>query len=345
MRNSDVKKYIHSLWEYPTYRLTDTDEAIIKKSGVTEYIYRRLLSNRFRKSAPSPEVLASVERRVVESVKAETPIHLTIPTGGYKKWQLKSAPEVDWAELFHLRFMLEYMAPIVAAYAPGVRLDYFSNAWILRYISYYPQEDLDAYTNSFRRLLWSLRPNWPKNIEINYNVVAEQKPGDELLSRVLKNRAKIEAEWITLSEEQKREKLKYAERNIRWDILEKSGSLSAQERNKYIYEGKIIHDAMLLGGWNNDLYYLRSDNGIGIIHRNSDPYFLHLATVAGSFVQFWAGTGVLENKGEVYIPRVLSYKQYLEIEEKSVNMPTHLAVGGNLGNIAVFPPSLAATDG
>lgn len=324
MRNKKVQEYIQGLWEFPAYQLTDTDKATIKKSGIFEYIYRRLLSNQFRKSAPNPDILVSMGQRVKQSIKEGRPIHLTIPAGGYKKWQLKSAPEVDWAELFHLRFMLEYVAPIAAAYAPGVKLDYFSNAWILRYISHYPQEDLDAYTNSFRRLLRAWKEKWPNNVEINYNVVEEQKPGDELLSRVLKNRAKVEAEWQGLSEEQKNERLAYSARNIRWDILEKNGPLDESAKAKYIYEGKIIHDSMLLGGWNSDLYYLRSDNGIGIIHRNSDPYFLHLATVAGSFVQFWAGTGVLKKKNGGFWLRILSNQQY----QAEQNRMTKVRVGG-----------------
>jgi len=126
---------------------------------------------------------------------------------------------VEWAELFHLRFMLEYVAPMVAVYEPGVLLDYFSNAWLIKVISHYPQSDLDAYTTSFRSLMD--RFELPANVKVKYNVVADQLPEEELLRRALINRPMVEVGWIKLSKEQQKERLAYSERNIRWDILER----------------------------------------------------------------------------------------------------------------------------
>ena len=123
----DAQAHIEQLLHFPAYQLSEEEKKVIAKSGVAEYLTRKILSNKYRKSAPSAEVLKSIAERVRKSVKDNSPIHLTIPTGGYKKWQLKSAPEVDWSEFFHLRFMLEYIAPLAAAYMPGVILDYFSN--------------------------------------------------------------------------------------------------------------------------------------------------------------------------------------------------------------------------
>jgi hypothetical protein len=156
------------------------------------------------------------------------------------------------------------------------------------------------------------------------------------LKRTLRNREKVENGWRELSDEQKREKLKYSERSIRWDVVERVKKLDKVSREKLIYEGKIIHDCLLMGGWNSDLYYLRSENGIGIIHRNSDPYFLHLATVAGSFVQFWVGTGILERHGDTFLPRVLSFDQYHKVKSQLKTVRVDGMPGNNFSKIEVL---------
>jgi hypothetical protein len=232
--------------------------------------------------------------------------------------------------------MLEYMAPIAAAYKPGVVLDYFSNGWMAKVISFYSQEDIDNYTRSFRSLISAYTDKLPTNAKIRYHVVAEQQDEKELLKRTLRNREKVENGWRELSDEQKREKLKYSERSIRWDVVERVKKLDKVSREKLIYEGKIIHDCLLMGGWNSDLYYLRSENGIGIIHRNSDPYFLHLATVAGSFVQFWVGTGILERHGDTFLPRVLSFDQYHKVKSQLKTVRVDGMPGNNFSKIEVL---------
>lgn len=263
--------------------------------------------------------MTDVKRRIVAQVSTNQPLRFTIPTGGYKKWQLASAPNVNWAELFHLRFMLEYLSPILAVYKPGCILDYYSNDWLIKYISHYPQSDLDSYASSFRSLINLLRLHFPHNLQVRYKRTADQLDERELIRRILINKPKVEDRWNTLPEIEKQALLNYSERNIRWDILEKSGELTPEQKNAYIYEGKIIHDSAMVGGWNSDLEYLRTDNAIPIIHRKGDPNFLHLATVAGSFVQFWVGMGMLERRDGNFLPRVLSISQFGKVETKATN--------------------------
>jgi hypothetical protein len=73
------QQYIKQLLEFPTYQLREEDLAVIAKSGMSEYLTRKILSNKFRKSAPSEEVLKNIIKLVRMSVKESSPIHLTIP--------------------------------------------------------------------------------------------------------------------------------------------------------------------------------------------------------------------------------------------------------------------------
>lgn len=87
------------------------------------------------------------------------------------------------------------------------------------------------------------------------------------------------------------------------------------------------------GGWNNDLFYLRNDNAIPIIHRKSHSEFLHIATCAGSFVQFWVGTGVLEAIDSTLYRRIYSMNQYEEIKAKLQSIEMNLLPLRNFKNI------------
>ena len=318
----NTEEYIDSLLkQFPVYSLSEEEKRVIQKSGINYFINSKVFSNKFRKSAPTESFRNDIEKRIKLTLENNKPIRFTIPTGGYKKWQLKTAPEVDWSEFFHIRFMLEYFSPLLTVYKPGVILDYYSNSWLIKAISYYPQDDIDTYTNSFKLLIEYFSVFFPSNLKIRYKIVTDQVPEKQLIERILKNRPLVESEINSLNEIEQKELFKYSERNIRWDILEKNGALFQDDKNKIIREGKIIHDCLLKGGWNSDLDYLKTDNAIPIIHRNSDPFFLHLASCAGSFVQFWVGTGILKQEKDKYIPQILSYNQYQSVQKNLKKIP------------------------
>ena len=340
MQNT-IQTYLNNLLTiYPTYSLTSEDKKRIETEGIAVYLLAKILSNKYRKTSIDETTRQTIFTNIQTCIDENKPLRFTIPIGGYKKWQLPTAPEVDWSEFFHLRYMCEYFAPLLAVYKPGVILDYFSNAWLIKYISYYPQSDLDAYTASFRKLIDVLKPSFPSNLQLRYFVTSEQKPESVLIDRILKNKPQVEVEWEKLSKDEQQERLAYSDRNIRWDILEKNGELSQEERNRIIKEGKIIHDALLKGGWNSDLFYLRNDHAIPLIHRKSHSEFLHLATCAGSFVQFWVGIGLLEVKDDILYRRILSMNQHKEVKEKLQSAQVDLLPLHNFKNIDYFSSNL-----
>ncbi len=333
---TNIETYLKSaINDFPDYTFNKKEKRQIKRS-LDDFIINKVFSNKFRKFSPSKETKNDIVKRISKSILSKKPLHFTIPTGGYKKWQLDSAPKCNWSEVFHLRYMLEYFSPILKTYKPGVILDYFSNAWLIKFISYYPQEDLDVYTKSFRELIKLFEKSFPSNLKINYRVVAEQKDEKTLLKRILKNRSEVEKEWKDLSKQEKELGKKASERNIRWDILEKERKLTKEERDKYIYEGKIIHDSLLRGGWNTDLDYLFNGNRIAIIHRKTKDKFLHIATSPGAFVQFWVGTGIVERRKDDILPRVLSFQQYNNIKNKLTKIKTSFTGLSNLANIELL---------
>ncbi len=318
----DINKYLNDLaGNFPKYNLSADDSKQIQRQGLDFYIFNKVLSHKYRKTSITDGFKDKILKNVRENIKNNKPIRFTIPTGGYKKWQFTDiAPEIDWSEFFHLRYMVEYLAPITSVYKQGVLLEYFSNSWLIKIISHYPHEDLDKYTESFRELIAVFSKMLPNNFVIKYNVVADQISETELLTRISNNKQKVEEEYSNLNDVELKELYKYSERNIRWDILEQENKLTEVEKKKIIREGKVIHDSLLKGGWNSDLYYLRNDNAIPIIHRKSHDEFLHIASTQGAYVQFWVGKGILELRNEKFIPRILSFDQYQQIKGKAIKI-------------------------
>lgn len=335
---NSIDKVVDQLLSGDVLGLMSRDKRMLTRGRLTDFIVGRVFSNRFRKTSPSETTKQEIVDRIRRSVRQNQPLHFTIPTGGYKKWQFQGALQVNWAEVFHLKYMFNYLRPIADNYSPGVKLSYFSNSWLIQAISHYPPSDLDEYARSFRVLIRSLKKYAPANLSLVYNEVSDQKDERVLMERILRNRSDVEVAFDKLTQEKKELKLAASERNIRWDILEATRKLSAKERRRLIYEGVIIHDCLLAGGWNTDLDYLFNENRIAIIHRRTDDSFLSLATAHGAQVQFWVGQGVLEKRGEDYCPRVLSFLQYQNVlprlvVKKSTLFPKQLV---NLQTIAVL---------
>lgn len=109
------------------YQLTDTDRAFITSKGVEEFIYKTLTNKKFRKWSIDQATQDCIRNAVHRNVSTKQTIKLTFPFGGYKLWRLPSSPEVDWAEFFMLSYYLSYLAPVAAAYAPGVMLSFCSD--------------------------------------------------------------------------------------------------------------------------------------------------------------------------------------------------------------------------
>lgn len=319
MKNHILDYIEKEIKEFPIYVFDRYQKRLIEKQGIADFIKRRLFSHQFRKAKLSKETYDFITTKIINKVRESKPIRLAIPIGGYKKWQFNTSPNVDWAEFFHLRFMFRMLAPILQVYKPGISLEYFSNDWMVKIIDYYPQADLDSYADSFRTLIKLFEPSFPKNFKISYDRVGQQKDPEVLLSRVLKNRQKIESEWKNLSEKEKNGRLDKSSRNIRFDILEKNKPLSKTEKERIIFEGKILHDCLIAGGWNSDLDYLRNDDKIPVIHiyRKSDVGFLYLASCSGSLIQFWSGTGIIQVKNKDKItPGILSFAQFDKIRNQ-----------------------------
>lgn len=96
----------------------------------------------------------NVEQKLNDIVNNKLPLTFVPSFGGYKHWWSPTYPTIDWAEIFNMKFMLEYLAPIYSDYTDNsVTIEYESEEVILSELNNVPQSGLDEYTKTFRDAL------------------------------------------------------------------------------------------------------------------------------------------------------------------------------------------------
>jgi hypothetical protein len=188
-----------------------------------------------------------------------------------------------------------------------------------------PQIGMDKYTESFRKLLEYVKNKINYPIDFNYVLAREQYDKDILIKKMFEHKQEVEARFNELSQEEKEIRLKRAETNILWNGEQDLTSLSEIEKQKYIYNSRILNESFLdidyeLRGES----YFEKENLIPLLGTfglgAGGELWLHLLSTSSSLVDFWAGMGILEVREDKIIPKIISQKQYNQIKEKLVKV-------------------------
>lgn len=337
-----VNSYLKTQLEnFPVYQLNPKERRIVDTGRVGDFIFQRLLSKKFRKSSAGEKLRETIKDKIDLTLKEEIPFHFIVCLGGYKHWWTSSFPYVDWAEFFNLRFMEEYIAPILAVHKPGVTIDYESEEVVLERVNNIKQADLDKYTDSFRKLIEIFSRKFPKNFRINYVLARDHYTQEELSKKIdallPEYRRKWEKEY---SEKEKQERLKKAETTFLWKGKKGLSRLPEEEKRKILIESELTDEAFLEAdfGWRQN--YFEGGNRIPLLltfalTSGADPW-LHLGSCHASIVDFWVGTGILGLQEEKIIPRIVSQTQFEQIKKKLVEVPVNLIALPNFESVSVY---------
>lgn len=146
--------------------------SVSMNGDLTEFIFKALMSKKFRKFSMISEYQDHIKKVINESLKNNVPIKFSFPFGGYKLWRLEETPEVDWAELFTLMYYSKWLKPICEVYKPGVVLDFVSDDIILERMNNIPKKDTEEYKKSFIDLVKFLEKYIPNNLRFTFTPVA-----------------------------------------------------------------------------------------------------------------------------------------------------------------------------
>lgn len=318
---SEVKEYLTQLLTvFPTYNLNGDDKKVVQRDVAT-FILQKLTRKKFRKQKLHPDTIQEFTTKIATKVKEDKPIHFTIPFGGYKHYWNPSHPDPDWAEIFTLRFLIEWVSPIITTYKPGVVIDFISEDLILPRMNNYPEDVLEKYSQAFSSLLDTYRQFLPKNLKINYFRVGDRYDKKAIIKEVEDLLPERWEKWNTYTSEEKEIELKRSKRAIMWNGNHDLANLSDEEKEKRMIESRLIelayYDIEAKPNFLGDYY--TEDNRIGIcfsfgLSPDNVTHWITLGSTYASSVDYWIGRGILEKTQEGFIPRIISKEQYQKVK-------------------------------
>lgn len=314
MLNKFLDNYIKNKEEH---KLTSDEEKVLKFEGVEKFIFNKLNSTKYRAGSTTKDYLAKIKDKVHLSISHNLPIHLSLPFGATKNPYLHTAPGIDWAEALNIPYLRGYLAPIAKAYKYGVTLEYISVAVFEEHVNRISQKDVDFYDNEFTNLIKFYQDYLPKNFQLKYSRVGDFISQNEINKQIDIKKEELRKNWAKQPKEVIERKLFRAKRNCVWSSNDKNVE-------SIILEAALGHDAFCSECWTTDVAPWDKKDMITLGHNYTSGWAIHVRSTTGSSVNYWSGTGVVEQRGEIFIPTVLSPNQYKEVENNIKEVKTDI---------------------
>ena len=284
--------------EYIEKRLLGIKEEKIKQEKeLADFIYKRLLSKKFRKYSVSPEGNNKIRQAIELNIKNNEPIKIVISSGTYKLWRFKEeSPEPDWAELFAMTYYAYWLKPITDVYKPGVWFDFFGDDAILELMNNIPEEDTEKYKIGFRSLLKFMQSYLPDNLKYTFTPIGERYSSkEEFLADLNKQVEELKkGEAIPLTEGDIE--------MIKLNIKPREGEEIDFQKNH------ILHDAYMAVSRKRP-YYKTPDKILICATPYGNGTSIPIGTTKTSVVKFQTGVGVLKKEKDGFIEYIYSPSQ------------------------------------
>ena len=300
-------------------------EKSLDKEDFKQEVLRRLFLKKYSKKAQFDAAKEYTETKLDNILRDHLPFIFCFCFGGYKHFWSPTYPEPDWAEIFTIKFLMEYILPIARSYDYGVNLEFESEEVAISDMNNVPQEGLDKYNKVFKELLKYINEKNSEPITLSLVLAKDFYDKQELLSKMNDYIKEVEDRFEKLSEEEKVIRLRRAETNIKWDGIRALTHLSKAEKEKVIYNSRILNEAFLDIDYElRGKEYFEKENLIPLLgtfgYGAGGEFWLHVASNKSSVVDFWTGIGILEIRENEILERTLSEKQFNSIKDKLVKV-------------------------
>ena len=245
--------------------------------------------------------------KLANAMSERKPIIFTFCFGGYKNYTSPAYPEVDWAELFNMNYLISYLYPLIKGYEYGVEIEYESEEVSIQFNNV-PQAQTNQYTRSFKELIEYYVDEVKRKYGINLVmrlVIARDlyENGESELYRLMDEKKAIYREaFESLADEEKEKWIQRAESNFMWkNGVINYGEKTDEEKYEIYKEARITNEAfldadyILRESWFENPYRVPLTGTWGIMP-SAQPIdgWLHIKSTANSKVDCWIGTGFLE---------------------------------------------------
>lgn len=316
-----------------------------------------LIAARYSGKSQSYDAIGYTLTKLSNAIIDKKPITFTFCFGGYKCHTSPAHPEVDWAELFNMNYLVSYLYPIIKSYKYGVIIEYESEEVSIQFNNV-PQERTDKYTDSFKKLVkyYTDTINKKYNLSLSIRLVLARELYNvdisELYRLISEKKQTYYVYFEQLSDEERKKWIQRAETNFMWEGgIKNYGELTDEERYEIYKEARITNEAFLEAD-----YILRENwfedpcrvplTGTWGIMPSAQPIdgWLHIKSTANSKVDCWIGTGFLEKESKngtiKYNQMILSNSQLQALGEKIYYIPNDdvvlKSVSANFDNVPVY---------
>lgn len=320
--------------------LNGISKDIISPAEQKEKFLDRIFLRRYRKYATTQDVRNFVDSRLSGIIDKKLPMTFVPSFGGYKHWWSPTYPATDWAEVFNIKYMLEFLSPIYNSYTDNVvSISYESEEVILAELNNIPQKGLDIYTETFREVLSvfqgivGIRPKLSLVLaREQYEDVGYSK--DKLLARIGEMLPDYEKRFESYDEEDKERRIKKVKTNFRLDGVIDYTHCSEKEIYELYKHSRILNEAFLDADYEvRGESFFDDESTIPLLFTfglgPGGEAWPHIGSSSSSMVDFWAGMGILEKRenGKI-IPRIISKTQYDTIKDKLIKVPVKSKLTG-----------------
>ena len=240
-----------------------------------ERIVPLIVARPWRRSAVDPATAADIAAKVRRAVVAGAAIEFSLPFGGYRGWQLPSAPDPDWSEVFWIDYLRSFGQRIAALHPAGVQFALSYVGGVLAWVNQLPDEAQNRYLKGLASLLQ--QRSTPR---LAFRLVdhAEAHGGRAALLALLQTRESAQPP-PTAAE------LQRARRNLAWD--------EAGEPPEALVGQAARRCAALMG-----LESRRAFNKFGprlqLTHVRGAALSLHIGSCRSAIAQPWVSSGFLQ---------------------------------------------------
>lgn len=315
----------------------------------------RLFAKKFRKYSIDPQVKLDVTEKLNNIINKKLPLNFVPSFGGYKHWWSPTYPCIDWAEIFNIKFMLEYLSPIFLNYKENkTTIEYESEEIILSELNNVPQDGLDKYTKSFKKACEYFNNILKNKTKIKLSLARDQYKNynfnkEKLLNRINEMMPEYTARFNNYTPEDQTRRINKARTNFKLDGVVDYTKLTDTEKEELYKHSRIFNEAFLDADYEvRGSDFFEKETNIPLLFSfglgPGGEAWLHIGSSKSSMTDFWAGMGILEvrENGQI-VERILSRSQYEAIAGDLIDVKVNSPVSNicdNLTHIKVYKGQL-----